>query len=318
MAKVRKAVITAAGRGTRQYPASTAVQKEMFPLVDRDGLTKPVIQIIGEEAIDSGIEEICIVTAPGEEQIYRDYFRRLDDDMIKSFRGKEWAVLESEKLAAFGQRLHFAEQSSPEGFGHAVYQARKFVGDEPFLLLLGDHVYISDIKDRCARQLIRVYEQYTLDAVSGVQPTLERQLHLFGVIRGTSVEPARGIYKAELIIEKPSIEQARESLATGGLPAGNYLAHFGMHVFSPRIFESLDYLILNNLRQKGEIQLTAAQERLRQQSDKYWCLVTQGQRYDTGIPYGLMETQLALALCGIHRTEICEAIARILAMQVKS
>ena len=95
MAKVRKAVITAAGRGTRQYPASTAVQKEMFPMVDRDGLTKPIIQIIGEEAIDSGIEEICIIIQPGEEDLYRDYFKRLDSDMVKSFRGKDWAILQS-------------------------------------------------------------------------------------------------------------------------------------------------------------------------------------------------------------------------------
>ena len=97
MRKVRKAVITAAGRGTRQYPASSAVQKEMFPLVDRDGLTKPVIQIVVEEAIDSGIEEICIITQPGEERLYRDYFRRLDDVMIKAFKGKDWAIRESEK-----------------------------------------------------------------------------------------------------------------------------------------------------------------------------------------------------------------------------
>jgi UTP--glucose-1-phosphate uridylyltransferase len=317
MAKVRKAVITAAGRGTRQYPASTAVQKEMFPLVDRDGLTKPIIQIIGEEAIDSGIEEICVITQPGDEPNYRDYFKRLDSEMVKSFRGKDWAILESEKLGAFGERLHFAEQRSPEGFGHAVYQAKKFVGDEPFLLLLGDHVYISDIRDRCARQLIRVFEQYMLDAVTGVQPTMERQLDLFGVIRGAPIEATKGIYKAELIIEKPSIERAREELATPGLPAGNYLAHFGVHVFSPRIFDSLEYLIANNIREKGEFQLTAAQEHLRQNTDRYWAVITQGQRYDTGIPYGLMETQLALALNGVHRTEICEAIARILAMQVK-
>ncbi|HEX4054491.1 MAG TPA: sugar phosphate nucleotidyltransferase [Tepidisphaeraceae bacterium] len=318
MAKVRKAVITAAGRGTRQYPASSAVQKEMFPLVDRDGLTKPVIQIIGEEAIDSGIEEICIVTQPGEEKQYREYFRRLDDNMVKAFHGKDWALLESEKLGAFGERLHFAEQDAPEGFGHAVYQAKNFVGDEPFLLLLGDHVYISDIKDRCARQLVSVYEKQALDAVTGVQPTLERLLHLYGVIRGEPIDPRRGIYQAQLIVEKPSIELAREKLVTPGQPAGNYLAHFGMHVFSPRIFDSLEYLIKNNLREKNEIQLTAAQEHLRQHSEKYWCLITQGQRYDTGIPYGLMETQLALALSGVHRTEICEAIARILATQVKN
>ncbi|CAN5538802.1 UTP--glucose-1-phosphate uridylyltransferase GalU [soil metagenome] len=318
MAKVRRAGTTAAGRGTRQYPASTAVQKEMFPLVDRDGLTKPVIQIIGEEAIESGIEEICIITPPGEEKQYREYFKRLDNEMVKAFRGKDWAILESEKLGAFGERLHFAEQHSPEGFGHAVYQAKKFVGDEPFLLMLGDHVYISDIKDRCARQLIRVYEQYMLEVITGVQPTIERQLHLFGTIKGQPIDANKGIYKAELIVEKPSIETAREKLVTPQLPAGNYLCHFGMHIFGPRIFDSLEYLMKNDIREKGEFQLTAAQEHLRENTDKYWCLTTQGQRYDTGIPYGLMETQLSLALNGIHRTEICEAIARILAMQVKS
>src|ERR1700750_1300830 len=98
MAKVRKAVITAAGRGTRQYPASTAGQKEMFPMVDRDGLTKPVIPIIGEEAMYSGIEKICIITQPGEEQQYRDYFKRMSDADVRRFRGKDWAILESEKL----------------------------------------------------------------------------------------------------------------------------------------------------------------------------------------------------------------------------
>lgn len=318
MSNVRKAVITAAGRGTRQYPASSAVQKEMFPLVDRDGLTKPVIQIIGEEAIDSGIEQICIVTAPGEESQYREYFRRLDDDMVKSFRGKDWAILESEKLEAFGARLHFAEQHTPEGFGHAVYQAKEFVGDEPFLLLLGDHIYISDVKDRCALQLIRLYEQHQCDVVTGVQPTVERLLHLFGVVQGDPIDGSRGIYQARRFIEKPSIDDARQHLATPMLPAGNYLAHFGMHVFSPKIFDSLEYLMKNNIREKGEFQLTAAQEHLRETGSKYWCLITQGQRYDTGIPYGLMETQLALALNGIHRTQICEAIARILATQVKS
>jgi len=317
MSKVRKAVITIAGRATRQYPASSAVQKAMFPLVDRDGLTKPVIQIIGEEAIDSGIEEICMVVQPGDEKMYREYFRRLSDADAKRFRGKDWALLESEKLGAFGERLHFVEQKSPEGFGHAVYQAKSFVGGDPFLLLLGDHVYISDIKDRCALQCIRVFENYMLDAVTGVQPTMERMLHLFGTIRGDPIEPSRGIYRAELIIEKPSIEVAREKLVTPGLPAGNYLSHFGIHVFGPRIFDSLEYLIKNDIRERGEFQLTAGQEHLRQQGNKYWVLVTRGQRYDTGIPYGLMETQLALALEGVHRTEICQAIARILAMQVR-
>jgi UTP--glucose-1-phosphate uridylyltransferase len=322
MAKVRKAVITAAGRGTRQYPASTAVQKEMFPLVDRDGLTKPVIQIIGEEAIESGIEEICIITQPGEEQLYREYFKRLDDDMVKSFRGKDWAILESEKLGAFGERLHFAEQDAPEGFGHAVYQAKKFAGDEPILLLLGDHVYISDVKDRCAKQLLRVFDARDArggaTAVTGVQPTLESLLHLFGVIKGRGDASSPEVYLAERIVEKPAADFARQNLVTSGLPPGNYLAHFGMYVFSAQLFDSLEYLITNDIREKGEIQLTAAQEHLRQQAEgKYYAAIAHGRRYDTGIPYGLMETQLALALNGTHRGDICEAIARILATQVK-
>ena len=292
----------------------------MFPLVDRDGLTKPVVQIIGEEAIDSGIEEICIITQPGESQQYRDYFHRMDNDTVRAFRGKDWAILASEKLGAFGERLHFAEQKTPDGFGHAVYQAKEFVNGEPFLLLLGDHVYVSDTKDRCAKQLLNVYEAQpaALDSVTAVQPTVERLLHLFGVIAGRPVDAANGVYRAERIVEKPSIEVARRDMVTPGLPAGNYLAHFGMWVFGPRIFDSLEYLITNDLRDKGEIQLTAAQEHLRQHSDTYWAVVTQGQRYDTGIPYGLMETQLALALNGIHRADICEAIARILATQVKT
>ena len=263
MAKVRKAVITAAGRGTRQYPASTAVQKEMFPLVDRDGLTKPVIQIIGEEAIDSRHrgdlhhhpagrgEAATATTSSGSTTTWS-----------RAFRGKDWAILESEKLGAFGERLHFAEQHTPEGFGHAVYQARKFVGDEPFLLLLGDHVYISDIKDRCARQLIRVYEQYMLDAVTGVQPTVERLLHLFGVDpRRARSTPTKGIYKAELIIEKPSIERRpREARRRRACRPATTWPTSACTSFRPRIFDSLEYLIKNNLRERGEIQLTAAQE----------------------------------------------------------
>lgn len=317
--KVRKAVIPAAGRGTRQYPASAAVAKVMFPLVDRDGVAKPLVQVIAEEAIDAGIEEICIVVGPGEEGMYRDYFRRMSPEEAKGFRGKDWAILESERLAAFGERLHFAVQETQEGYGHAVYQAKKFVGGEPFLLMLGDHVYISDTKERCARQVTRVFEQLGADAVTGVQPTLERDLHLFGTIRGGILEGAEeGVYRAELIIEKPSIEEAREKLATPGLPAGNYLSHFGLHAFGPGIFESLEYLIKNDVREKGEIQLTAAQEHLRERGGKYYITRVQGQRYDTGIPYGLMETQLALGLNGVHRTEMCEAIARILAMQVRA
>lgn len=310
MSKVRKAVITAAGRGTRHYPASAAVQKEMFPLVDRDGLTKPIIQIIIEEAIDSGIEEICIVTQPGGEGIYRNYFRPLDFPAGDSFRGKEWAIEQSVTLGQIGQRLHFVIQSSPDGFGHAVFQARDFVGDEAFLLLLGDHVYVSDVNERCARQLMSVFEQHSLDAVTAVQLESEAALHLFGVIKGEPMDATKGLYRAVRIVEKPPLEAARKELLTPGLPTGSHLAHFGMHVFSPRIFDSLEFLIRNNVREDGEIQLTAAQEHLRQHCESYWAVVIDGKRYDAGIPLGLIETQLGLALSGTYRAQVLEAISR--------
>lgn len=317
---VRKAVITAAGRGTRQYPASSAVQKEMFPLVDRDGLTKTVIQIIGEEAIRAGIEEICLVTQPGDERIYCDYFRGMTEETFAAFKGKAWAIEAAEQLADFGRRLHFVSQHTPEGYGHAVYQAREFVGDEPFLHLLGDHVYIAANERCCAQQLIDIFGAGGFDAISAVQPTPERLLHLFGTIRGRAAEGANGgtgeVWHAEAIEEKPDPERARASLRTPGLPAGQYLCHFGMHVFPPAIFEALGHHIEHDIRVNGEIQLTNAQEFMRAEilgAGRYGACRIDGRRFDTGIPYGLMETQLALALAGRHRGEIVESIALLLA-----
>src|SRR5690349_7133964 len=129
--------------------------------------------------------------------------------MVKAFRGKDWAILESEKLGAFGERLHFAEQRTPEGYGHAVYQAREFVGDEPFLLLLGDHVYISNTKKRCAQQVIETYG-IARCAVSGVQQTPDELLHLFGTVTGIPIGNEPPIYELSNIVEKPTIEFAAE------------------------------------------------------------------------------------------------------------
>ena len=324
MSKVKKAVITAAGRGTRQYPASSAVQKEMFPLVDRDGLTKPVIQIIGEEAIAAGVEELCIVTQPGEEKQYRHYFKGLTEQMLPAFAGKDWAIEQSERLADFGDRLRFVSQDSPEGYGHAVYQARAFVGDDPFLLMLGDHIYISANGENCATQLIRKYEDaaeaHGMAAMSGVQATRSDDLHLFGTLKGSALDLTTGVYRVDAIYEKPTPDYAGAHLRTADLPPGMYLCHFGMHVFPPAIFDAIEHHITNNIREKNEIQLTNAQEYMRTTllAGRYAACTIEGQRFDTGIPYGLMESQLALALAGRHRGEIVEAIARLLAEQLHS
>jgi len=324
MSQVKKAVITAAGRGTRQYPASSAVQKEMFPLVDRDGLAKPIIQIIGEEAIAGGVEEICIVTQPGEETLYRQYFHRMSEDTLDAFRGKDWAILQSERLQEFGERLHFVAQESPEGYGHAVLQARDFVGDDPFLLLLGDHIYTTATDMPCAAQLMDLYERSGLSVMSAVQLTPSSLLHLYGTLKGRPLEGDEdlvGVYVVESIVEKPTEEFAAGHLRTLGLPPGQFLCHFGMNILPPLLFEALQFHVDNNIRERGEIQLTSAQEHLRTQllePGQYGACTIEGKRYDTGIPYGLMESQIALALAGKHRGEIVESIARLLAEQLHS
>src|SRR6476620_5424646 len=127
---ITKSVITAAGRGARQYPASDTVQKAMQPLVDRDGLTKPVLQIIAEEAIESGIEEIGIVSAPGDEEVYRSHFRNYAANLRSAFKGVDWAEEQARRLIDLEQRLRFAVQAEPDGYGHAVWCAREFVGDQ--------------------------------------------------------------------------------------------------------------------------------------------------------------------------------------------
>lgn len=315
---VRKAVITAAGRGTRQYPASTTVQKEMFPLVDVDGLTKPTLQIIAEEALDAGVEEICIVIPPGDEATYRQHFRGLSQDLLPAFQGKEWAMRESEQLARLERVVSYVTQPAPEGYGHAVFCTREWVGEEPFLLLLGDHVYIStDSRGRrCARQVVEVFDQLG-QTVSSVKRTPERLLRLFGTVRGEPVPDVPRLYRVAAMAEKPSPQLAERELRTPGLRSGEYLCFFGMHVFTPALFDCLAYNIQHDVREQGELQLTAAQALLAER-EPYLAFEASGERYDMGVPFGLAETQLALALNSPMREEIIASVIRILAAQGQS
>jgi UTP--glucose-1-phosphate uridylyltransferase len=311
MGVVRKAVITAAGRGTRQFPATRSVQKEMLPLVDRDGVTKPTIQIIIEECLASGVEDICIVVSPGGAEPFKRHFARLSDEERRVFRNKEWALAQADALRRISERITYVEQPTPEGYGHAVYQARQFVGDEPFLLLLGDHVYISNTKKRCAQQVIETYGVARC-AVSGVQQTPDDLLHLFGTVAGTPIGNEPPVYELTKIYEKPTIEYAAEHLQTAGVKRGYYLCFFGMHVLPPRIFDCLEKHITDNLRENGEIQLTSSLEMLRAQ-ERYVAVETRGERYDMGVPFGYVETQAALALNGVDRTEMLATLLRIVA-----
>lgn len=297
--QVRKAVITAAGRGVRQYPASSTVQKAMLPLVDRDGLTKPLIQIIAEEAFESGIEEICIVTAPGDDAVYTNHFRAYGENLLTAFKGVDWAVEQSRRLGELEKRLRFAVQPEPEGFGHAVWCAREFVADEPFLLLLGDHLYISGEARRCAQQIIEMAVAEEC-AVLAVQATREHLISRYGTLGGKRVSGMPHVYSVERIIEKPTPTLAETQLQVSGLRVGHYLCFFGMHVLTPAIFDILDEHIHNDSRVGGEVQLTPAQHELAQR-EKVLALETKGTRYDIGVPYGALKAQIALALAGVDR-----------------
>lgn len=293
-AQVTKAVITAAGRGTRQYPATLTLQKEMIPLVDRDGLCKPTIQLIVEEALASGLEQICLVVPPGGEIVFQQHFRQLSPEERPLYEGQDFAQQQSEALGRMQQAISYAIQPTPEGFGHAVYCAREFVGHQPFVLMLGDHLYLSQEQRRCTQQLLEVFAGYG-GPVSGVVQTPASELHNFGTVAGNPLPGKPGIYEARALYEKPTPEYAREHLVTPGLPEDTYLCFLGMHVFTPDIFDCLEEQIRNNRRERGEFQLTSAQELLRSRR-RYLAAEVRGSRHDMGNPEGLVETQLSLAL----------------------
>lgn len=310
--QIRKAVITAAGRGARQYPASDTVQKAMLPLVDRDGLTKPLLQIIAEEALDSGIEEICVVSAPGDEARYRAQFRSIAEHLRSAFRSVSWAEEQIRKVSELDSRIRFVEQHEPEGYGHAVWCAREFIGDHPFLLLLGDHLYISQEARRCARQLIELASSESC-AVSAVQATREHLIHQYGTLTGRRSQDRADAYQIDEIIEKPNPTLAELRLQVPGLRAGYYLCFFGMHVLTPTIFELLDDLVHRDERDGDQIQLTSALNSLARR-EKYLALETLGSRHNLGIKFGYVEAQIALALSGADRdrllTMLVESVAR--------
>jgi UTP--glucose-1-phosphate uridylyltransferase len=294
MTPVRKAIIPAAGLGTRQYPATQAARKEFFPLADRDGLCKPAIQIVVEEALAGGAEEVCIVCQPGAEEEFRRYFRAMPQDVRPRFAGKDWAYEQSDRLERFGKSIHYIIQERQEGLGHAIWCAREWAGGEPVLAMLGDHVYVSTTQVPCAAQLTGAYDGGNLTALVPVGP---EQLARFGIARGRPADGTARRIVAEGFVEKPDEATARARCRIDGLPPDTYLAHFGMHVFSPGIFGVLDEMVRAGRRDRGEFQLTTAQDILCKR-EPYAGLVMDGVHYDIGTPTGMLEAQFALALSG--------------------
>jgi UTP--glucose-1-phosphate uridylyltransferase len=274
--KLKRSLITAAGRDGQSLPLQR--------LVDRDGVAKTALQIIVEEAVAAGADEVAVVVRPGDEAAFR---------------------------AAAGQaasRLELIPQPAPLGYGHAIKCARTFVGDEPFLHLVGDHLAVSDSPQRCARQLVAVAEAEDC-AVSAVQPTRESMLPYFGTVGGRRVTGAHGLYEIENVVEKPTPTQAEQELLVPGLRAGHYLCFFGMHVLTPGVFD-----LLGTLGDAGDRQLSPALARLADR-ERYLAFEVRGSRYNLGMQYGLLVAQLALGLAGQDRAEILAQVVELLARQ---
>ena len=278
--RVRKAVIPAAGFGTRLFPASKAIKKELFPIIDQSGKPKPVIMAIVEEAINAGIEEVCLVVQSRDRELFERFFKT--PPLIENFNKLSQEDQEhSQYLMDLGQRVTFVTQDAQEGFGHAVFCTREWVNDEPFLLMLGDYLYASDNEVACARQILDVYDRVA-HSVVGLRTTPADELYKLGCVTGTWQEPGTILSITEFY-EKPAVEYARQRLHVEGMDADEFLTVFGMYVLVPKIFDYLEENITHNLREHGEFQLTSCLDKLRKE-DNFSGYVVKGKCFDIGVP----------------------------------
>jgi UTP-glucose-1-phosphate uridylyltransferase/mevalonate kinase len=277
--RVSKAVIPAAGFGTRMFPSTKVVKKELFPIIDRDGRAKPVILAIVEEAISAGIEEVGIVVQPGDREIFEDLFKKPPkSELLQKLSPQNQEY--SKYLEDLGSRITILTQDSQEGFGHAVFSAKEWVNDEPFLLLLGDHIYASESKS-CARQLLDIYSQVQ-QSVVGLRVTPSEMIHHYGCATGVWQKEG-SILSVTQFYEKPKIEYAQQYLHVKGMADELFLSIFGMYVLQPKLFDYLAAHINQNFREKGEFQLTSCLEKLRQEEGIAGYIV-KGKCFDTGLP----------------------------------
>jgi UTP-glucose-1-phosphate uridylyltransferase/mevalonate kinase len=284
--RVRKAVIPAAGFGTRLFPASKAIKKELFPVIDKNGRAKPAILAIVEEAVQAGIEEIGIIVQTTDKPVFEDFFNTPPSIENYNKLSKEDRKY-CDYLTELGHRVTFLTQDVQEGFGHAVYCAREWVGNEAFLLMLGDHVYASEAETSCARQLVDVYEKAN-QSVVGLKVTPVADIRKFGCATGVWKETNRILSITEFA-EKPEPGYAHEHLRVDGLDEGQYLTVFGLYVLTPKVFDFLEEHIRHNLREGGEFQLTSCLDRLRQE-EGFNGLLVQGRRFDIGMPEAYRQT----------------------------
>lgn len=275
--KITKAVITAAGPKQRTLPLQT--------LIDRDGTQKAVLRIIIEEALRAGVDDICIVVCAGDETAY------------------------ARAAGEVAARLTFTPQPEPLGYGHAVHCAREFTGEQPFLHLVGDHLWVSGSAKGCAQQLVEVAEMEAC-VVSAVQASRESLLPYFGTVGGLRVAGRQDLYVVEDVIEKPTPTEAEQRLLIPGLRAGHYLCFFGLHVLTPGVMELLGSQLQRRSGAGPILLADALAETARR--ERYLALERPWFRYDVGVKYGLLTAQLALALAGSDREVVLSQLLELL------
>ena len=278
---VRKAIIPVAGFGTRLYPATRALKKDFFPIPDKDGTVKPVILILLEELLKSGIEEVCLVLGSKEERLlYRDFFENpLPEEHLRKLN-PEMQEYEN-RILAIGKRLRYVYQKEKRGFGHAVYQAVDFANNEPVLLLLGDTLYRSDTGKPCALQLIEKYERYNKLMVA-VHPIELKDVSHYGILTGTWEDKNETELSISKMTEKPKASYAEEFLGVKCKDGQKkYMSVFGQYILTPEVFEQLHQDIVNSNDPTKEVELTSALDKVREQ-DGMMGVQLQGRMYDMG------------------------------------
>ena len=286
---VRKAIIPVAGFGTRLYPATRTIKKDFFPMPCPDGMVRPVILILLEELVKSGVEEICLVLGSKEErQLYKDFFDRpLSDEHLHKLNAE--AQEYENRILDIGKRLRYVYQHEKRGFGHAVYQAADFAGNEPVLLLLGDTLYRSSTNKPCALQMIEEYERYNQLMVS-IHPIPLAVVSHYGILSGVWEDKERTVLNVSVMQEKPKASYAEEFLGVRNADGQKeYYSVFGQYILTPDVFAQLasDIAAADEAGDTTkEIELTAALEAVRQKSGMIGVRLN-GTMYDMGNPKAL-------------------------------
>lgn len=289
---IKKAIVPAAGLGTRHFPASHAVMKELFPVVGPDGVARALIHYHVIELLRAGVEEICIIVQPGDNATIRAYFEGPSETYLARLAKYPHLLEEARWMREATQHLSFSVQTSQEGYGHAVYQTKAFAADEPVLLCLGDHLFRgSEISPYL--ELAQASAKADGKSVSAVNRIAPNELKGYGTIAGKRRANDPRLIDVSLIIEKPDVATAREKLRVDGLGENEFLGWFGMHALAPSIYEILEEMIRDNVRDDGEFQLTRAQEIQRQREGYVALEVKNATRFDFGVPDDFIRSLVA-------------------------